>query len=316
MISSTFHVLLGHPEQETRRRLRQALTTARIAVANVDSCSQAVAYLKKSAFGLLLCHYQLTDRDVWHLLEVVRAGSFCRPDVPAIVTCEPSIFGTLMPLAHDYGARLMVADDQDNLLAVVAEFAAVGAAVRRSVLIIEDIAEAAQLAADALADQYQVEIAPDGEHGLAAWRERRHTIVLLDIQLPGMSGGAVLDRILQEAPNQPVIVFTAYATPERHENFVVDRGAVAFLRKPVSRSRLREACERTLTYQAAVSACASMQLQAARTRQAGHHLWAANLHLQSGQAVRALRHVRRALALNPYPPPSDDDWLQVEKSEN
>jgi CheY-like chemotaxis protein len=64
--------------------------------------------------------------------------------------------------------------------------------------------------------------AADGESALEAVRRLRPQVVLLDVQLPGMDGFAVADRI-RAGDNPPVVVLTS------------SRAAEAF------RSRLREA---------------------------------------------------------------------------
>lgn len=52
--------------------------------------------------------------------------------------------------------------------------------------------------------------AADGEEGLARWREDRPDIVLLDNRMPRMTGIEVAERILAEAPDQTIVLFSAY----------------------------------------------------------------------------------------------------------
>lgn len=52
--------------------------------------------------------------------------------------------------------------------------------------------------------------AADGEEGLACWREYRPDIVLLDNRMPRLSGLEVAERILSEAPEQTIVLFSAY----------------------------------------------------------------------------------------------------------
>lgn len=52
--------------------------------------------------------------------------------------------------------------------------------------------------------------AADGEEGLARWREDRPDIVLLDNRMPRLSGIEVAERILAEAPDQTIVLFSAY----------------------------------------------------------------------------------------------------------
>jgi FixJ family two-component response regulator len=55
--------------------------------------------------------------------------------------------------------------------------------------------------------------------------------VILDVQMPGMSGLEVRDQLVQSSPSLPVIFITAHDEVGVRER-VLAMGAVAFLRKP------------------------------------------------------------------------------------
>lgn len=79
--------------------------------------------------------------------------------------------------------------------------------------------------------------AVDGEQALAAGRERRHDLILLDLMLPGMSGLEVLRTLRKEGVETPVIILSAKGDE-------VDRvvglkvGADDYVPKPFSRPEL------------------------------------------------------------------------------
>lgn len=52
--------------------------------------------------------------------------------------------------------------------------------------------------------------ASGGEDGLAQWRAQRPDIVLLDQRMPDLTGLEVAERILAEAPEQTIVLFTAF----------------------------------------------------------------------------------------------------------
>jgi DNA-binding NarL/FixJ family response regulator len=61
--------------------------------------------------------------------------------------------------------------------------------------------------------EHDVEVideARDGERGLAAWRERRPDVTVLDFRLPGMNGLDVARHILDEDPTAPILLFSAF----------------------------------------------------------------------------------------------------------
>lgn len=77
-----------------------------------------------------------------------------------------------------------------------------------------------------------VTTAPDGDEALAAVRDRRPDLVLLDLNMPGMDGLKVLDRIRAEALEVgPVWAFSGYVS-DAEATEAMELGAVGFLNKP------------------------------------------------------------------------------------
>jgi len=77
------------------------------------------------------------------------------------------------------------------------------------ILVIDDEAELCELLADYLGQEgFEVEAVHDAEGGLAAALAGGHSLVVLDVMLPGMSGFEVLRR-LRERSRMPVLMLTA-----------------------------------------------------------------------------------------------------------
>ncbi|MDR5857737.1 response regulator transcription factor [Caballeronia sp. LZ062] len=77
-------------------------------------------------------------------------------------------------------------------------------------LLIEDNRQLAHWLAKTLtAEGFLVDHVLDGEAAVAALAGPRYDVVLLDLNLPGMSGKAVLRRMRAEANDTPVLVLTA-----------------------------------------------------------------------------------------------------------
>src|SRR5688572_2397392 len=53
---------------------------------------------------------------------------------------------------------------------------------------------------------YEVVVAPDGEHALELTRKTKPDIILLDILLPGISGLEILEKLKQEPDTKPIPV--------------------------------------------------------------------------------------------------------------
>lgn len=82
--------------------------------------------------------------------------------------------------------------------------------------------------------------ARNGREALAAVREQSPDLMFLDVQMPGMSGFEVLQRM--SGSNMPDVVFvTAY---DEFALQAFDANALDYLLKPINDDRLREAIER------------------------------------------------------------------------
>jgi DNA-binding response OmpR family regulator len=119
-----------------------------------------------------------------------------------------------------------------------------------TVLVVDDEEGLADLYAIWLRDQFTVETAYDGQEALDALDDSVE-VVLLDRQMPGISGDAVLDRVRDRDLDCRVAMVTA-VEPELD---IVDLGFDDYLRKPVDRDTLLETVNRLLrrsTYDDAV----------------------------------------------------------------
>lgn len=92
---------------------------------------------------------------------------------------------------------------------------------------------------------YDVASAVDGEQALAAGRDRRHDLILLDLMLPGMSGLEVLRALRREGIETPVIILSAKG--EEVDRVVgLKVGADDYVPKPFSRPELLARVEAVL----------------------------------------------------------------------
>ena len=107
----------------------------------------------------------------------------------------------------------------------------------RLLLIEDDEALSAQLAADLARAGYAVDTAYDGIEGEFLGRETAYDTVILDLGLPGLPGLEVLRRWRAAGNDVPVIVLTARnAWPERVAGFKA--GADDYLGKPFHAAEL------------------------------------------------------------------------------
>jgi CheY-like chemotaxis protein len=103
------------------------------------------------------------------------------------------------------------------------------------VLVVEDHPETAQATATLLRlSGHEVEVAPDGETGVAMARDHPPDVVLLDLGLPGMNGWEVAREVREQpAAKRPFLVaVSGYACEEDHRRSA-EAGIDLHLAKPV-----------------------------------------------------------------------------------
>ena len=114
-------------------------------------------------------------------------------------------------------SRLLVADDEKNLRTLY------------------------QL--DLESEGYDVELAANGDEVLAKLEQSDFDLIVLDIQMPGMSGIDLLQKIMARDKHQPVILNTAY--PSHRDNFMT-WPADAYIVKSSDTTELKQAIRKVL----------------------------------------------------------------------
>ncbi len=131
------------------------------------------------------------------------------------------------------GAPASVADE-------LAQLEQQQAARRLRLLIVEDSADLRGYLADALADEYDIETATDGEDALRRARARRPHVILSDVMMPGLDGLALVREIRADPELRlvPVLLLSARAGLDAVVEGI-DEGADDYIEKPFSLGELR-----------------------------------------------------------------------------
>jgi CheY-like chemotaxis protein len=112
---------------------------------------------------------------------------------------------------------------------------------RGHVLIVDDDEPVLEVVREIVAGLgYEVSVAKNGAQALAALSAFRPDAVVMDLNMPTMSGAETLDRMRQQWPAVPVIVTAATVDPAVVSD-VMARGASDYLAKPVDFARLEQA---------------------------------------------------------------------------
>ena len=136
------------------------------------------------------------------------------------------------------------------------------------ILLVEDEKKVASFIKRGLEEEgYAVDVAADGEMGLAMGLERLHDVMILDIRLPRLDGLQVLKALRQDQVMTPVLLLTVRATIE-DKVLGLDAGADDYLTKPFAfqelLARVRALLRRRAAADPAVLQVADLILDPAR----------------------------------------------------
>lgn len=107
-----------------------------------------------------------------------------------------------------------------------------------SILVVDDEPNYLIILSELLRDEgYEIFTAPNGKEGLAIVQEVDLDLVITDMQMPGMDGLQLLDKIKEGNAHLPVIMITAFAEVEKAVA-AMQAGAYNYLSKPFSNDEL------------------------------------------------------------------------------
>lgn len=312
--ANSFDLLLIVPDPSARAAIGRALKaklTARLSE-HSTARSALTSYLN-TRFDAVVCDSALESPDCWCFLRMIRSGRFGFAETPAFVLALPEEEPALSGMTDAFTRVLGSSSPDDAVHQLLAHRSAHHCP---HILLVEDEPNAAAAAERALNKYYQVEACPDAESALIAWRARHHHLILLDLMLPGMSGAELLPLILQEQPDQPIIILTAYDAPERHQELMLS-GATEFLSKPNNMRDLPGLCSRILRDHAFLKSAKQARSAAEQLVEVSDRLQAANYTLLRGRTAEASLHLQRAMDVFRvsdafrFNAPGDDLWTTL-----
>lgn len=210
-----------------RKRLQVKITDPggnqrRIAVVTRNLSSKGLSFLNNSFLHIgTRCDLQLVTADnAW-------------VDIHATVVRCRYIAGRI----HEIGLRF--AETVDDSRFVSTELSA-------SILLIDDAEDVLRLTGHFLRKAgAEVVIADRGVRALKLASERAFDLVLLDVEMPGISGPVVAKTLRERGVTIPIIAYSAYDDRKTREECLA-AGCSDFLAKPLGKGDLLEAVERYL----------------------------------------------------------------------
>jgi signal transduction histidine kinase len=117
------------------------------------------------------------------------------------------------------------------------------------ILIVDDSKELIELVQQMLAEtEYRYTEAYDGEQAVQIAQNDRFDLILLDMQLPKMSGYEVIGRLKQDKRTHdiPILIMSAFSVDRDHVNQISDETAIPVIKKPFVIDEIKETVEELL----------------------------------------------------------------------
>ena len=140
-----------------------------------------------------------------------------------------------------------------------------------TILVVDDDSSIRWVLARALNNaEFKVISCDNGAEGLELVRIHNPNIVITDIQMAGMSGLELLEKLNQSNPNLPVIMITAYADTDIGSQ-THELGAFDYLPKPFNINQVIDICRKALDSQLPNTHLPAWQQQIHKTIEQHYH---------------------------------------------
>jgi two-component system nitrogen regulation response regulator NtrX len=127
------------------------------------------------------------------------------------------------------------------------------------ILVVDDETDIREMIAGILDDDgYGTRTAHDSDSAIAAVKERKPSLVILDIWLMGsrLDGLALLDQFKETDPDMPVVIISGHGNIETAVS-AIKRGAYDYIEKPFKADRLVHIVERAWKLPVCAAKCAT-----------------------------------------------------------
>ncbi|MDP8222766.1 MAG: sigma-54 dependent transcriptional regulator [Candidatus Lernaella stagnicola] len=139
--------------------------------------------------------------------------------------------------------------------------------------------------------RYTVHVFHDAESAIVRLAEEKPFLVMLDLQLPGMTGMEALELIREKSPETEVVMISGYGTISRAVE-AMKRGAVDFLAKPLQLSEVLSRVSR-------IHETNSLRHEVARLRSRQKEEFFATLYQSEQPTMATVHHTIRQVSQYP-----------------
>ncbi len=239
-----------------------------IACAGAEKALEELA--KRPAVDVIITDLYMPGIDGWRLCRLLRSAAYPSFNhVPIIVLSATFSGAEAAEITAQLGADAFLPAPYEPRVLRQAARDVLGnhkPVSSTHVLIVEPNRFEAELLSDAFrANGYAVVQAPSGRSALEKLREHRPQVVVLEADLPDMSGDRLLDQIKEPGRSTVAIVVTADASAARALE-LIRKGADNYLPKPFAPAYLLHLCETAARQRALTRVEELLELRTAKLR--------------------------------------------------
>ncbi|MFC1508214.1 response regulator [Candidatus Omnitrophota bacterium] len=238
------NILVVNNELSLREGIRSELDMKGHSVATVPSAEQALAIVFQEVFDLILLDINLPGGTGISLLKKIRESKKALP----IVIYSKTLTDELEKEAVASGASKVLKKDT-AILEIVEQIGKIVSTKEpviqeaaekkeKSLLVVDDEENIRRLLVEFFRTKdYKVVEAESGEKALEIARSEKFSMVLLDIDMPGMNGIATLPKLLEIDPKLGIVMVTGNQDDEKVGK-AMELGASGYVIKPFDFSYL------------------------------------------------------------------------------
>lgn len=237
-------VLVVDDEENIRRLLRHILEAEGFQVLEARNGAEALARAMSDRPHVITLDIMLPDMDGFEVLETLKG----HPDIENVPVVILSIIEDREKVYRLGAAGYLTKPiDRDALLTRVHELTVGVDPDKRDVLVVDDDASLLQALEVTFRNWgYRVRTARDGQEAIEEVRKEHPGLVILDLNMPRMSGHDVIQELKTnpETAGIPILVLTG--SPPDDRTRAMGMGADALVSKPFSKDELAELVRETL----------------------------------------------------------------------
>ena len=232
-------ILVVDDEVQLRELISKVLSMKGYEVTTAPRVDQALVAMTKEVFDLVLTDVNMPEESGLSLVKKIRKIQNKTPLVVYSGSVTPELekelreAGANEVLKKEVGVQILAEQIGKIVGAKDRMFKPALASSEKTILIIDDDKAIRKMLMEFLKKKnYIIREAENGEKGIELATQEKPSVVLLDMQMPGMDGLATLKKLIEIHPGLGVVMMTGTHKDEENVNQALAIGAYGYILKP------------------------------------------------------------------------------------